>query len=1263
MASILSVNLANIPDHTKSAYFPAGFPPTRTHLWDHSNSDTDPPIQVSMHIAYHRPLRIVTEKKTLRLALHYCREQGEENYDCILVAAPMIDSDGEGLTLHVDQFDPGRRVPGNKGVLPTTTTSDDVYIPTIVAQSNLTVIPSALQQHHIVTQCLESNCRSSSKLELSKFLLVTARLTQESASDSTLTFDTNLVTMATTFRATPIKPIPIMPTALSNNLSNPMSFSEVQEEPKTGYLTMDKTRKLILVLETDPKVASLPLIGIWVSGVYEVQHVYIWMACLRYLNSSAIQDRVCKPPDPFLVVLYPPTGGKPHFYDCMTADCSNNLELCSYSARALIGLGKGFETTDSERITLEFVQERTADWTHPASSLSSKPGDGNRPARVEGEYDWLEMTHRNDDLSPRPSPSPHPHLGKVSLLRPSVPEVSLIFDDEDVENRELPSAGRTGVSVTDSMTGNESRRVLTPLNRIHGENGTADNGVRALEKSSTKVRFRNAALASLTKTSATPVTTAAALQRQLFDPANPDPSSPSEVAASSSQTVSPSTGTHPHRQISTGFPQPDGIRTEPAGGAKTSVPHTQRVRQRSVGSSTQRRTPNSNSDKRASLAAGGTGRQVSAPKPARHPLAASGAGKRTGGACTDVPGRRASATRPKSILKRKPSPQHPAITRAASAEAVVTATEAADDPGRGAPDAARPMDFAESETYVDGDVNGSWTRRRRSTTDFVAMQSTPATAASPGRALAEPCARGQMPSVDATPVVSSRPIHAGMVGAMRGVADTPALSPDVADARGNRYVDPPPEGVYALLREQGNQLRLLQEQIRMLLQAQEAPPAAATAAASSDNGETTSTCEVGDSSAVAAATGRDTVSTAVNTSGAWLPAATCDRGTSPLPLDCLQVAPVDEAVQCGEITSCQSPLDDADPAPDIRRRVVGADPVRGVSGNAGTGATPSGDRSKNDDKAGRPSPPLPHVTSDPRDIVGLRPSLAVASLDSQWSRDYGMTNHHGRAAAAARVVTERTSHVTSAGPQACEDTRDEKEEEGEGAMRGCASRGAAAMQPIRADDGQDGDESVSLSGVNVATFCDRQESVRSSIRVDMQSFEGSPSRLTDADESFQSPVLGESVSMCETHRRRAARLRGQQRDDSSSCYDSDDEDEDEDDVFDGNPKAFYENVLGKIQNFLTQSPEQPSQQCMPLATDEAFNQHPRRRRVATIPASQHHQGEARVNNSDCYDEGLTTGDGSFILTPRLQYISMLPSDISNFDASLQVNTLAIKYLS
>lgn len=64
--------------------------------------------------------------------------------------------------------------------------------------------------------------------------------------------------------ATPINPITIVQTALARNLSSPLSLSAIQGKIKHGYITMESSRKLILLLQSDPKATHLPLVGMWV---------------------------------------------------------------------------------------------------------------------------------------------------------------------------------------------------------------------------------------------------------------------------------------------------------------------------------------------------------------------------------------------------------------------------------------------------------------------------------------------------------------------------------------------------------------------------------------------------------------------------------------------------------------------------------------------------------------------------------------------------------------------------------------------------------------------------------------------------------------------------------------------------------------------------------------------------------------------------------------------------------------------------------------
>ncbi|CAK6983805.1 SCL-interrupting locus protein homolog, partial [Scomber scombrus] len=79
---------------------------------------------------------------------------------------------------------------------------------------------------------------------------------------------------------------------------------------------MDQTRKLLLLLESDPKSSNLPLIGLWLSGVTHVSNPQVWSWCLRFLFSSALKDRVFSDSGCFLLVVFAATHRAPQFFQC-----------------------------------------------------------------------------------------------------------------------------------------------------------------------------------------------------------------------------------------------------------------------------------------------------------------------------------------------------------------------------------------------------------------------------------------------------------------------------------------------------------------------------------------------------------------------------------------------------------------------------------------------------------------------------------------------------------------------------------------------------------------------------------------------------------------------------------------------------------------------------------------------------------------------------------------------------------------------------------
>jgi hypothetical protein len=81
-----------------------------------------------------------------------------------------------------------------------------------------------------------------------------------------------------TLEATPLRALHVLSSPLTAALRQP-SFSG---QLRTGFLTMDQTRRLICLGEGDPKAFEAPLVGVWVAGVRSLAEPYAWAACVRY---------------------------------------------------------------------------------------------------------------------------------------------------------------------------------------------------------------------------------------------------------------------------------------------------------------------------------------------------------------------------------------------------------------------------------------------------------------------------------------------------------------------------------------------------------------------------------------------------------------------------------------------------------------------------------------------------------------------------------------------------------------------------------------------------------------------------------------------------------------------------------------------------------------------------------------------------------------------------------------------------------------------
>ncbi|XP_055204200.2 SCL-interrupting locus protein isoform X5 [Gorilla gorilla gorilla] len=378
-----------------SRMVPFHFPPSKCALWN----PTPTGDFIYSHLSYYRNPKLVVTEKTIRLAYRHAK-QNKKNSSCFLLGSLTVDEDEEGVTLTVDRFDPGREVPECLEITPTASLPGDFLIPCKVHTQELCsreMIVHSVDDFSSALKALQCHICSKDSLDC----------------------------------------------ALARNLSSNLNISQVQGTYKYGYLTMDETRKLLLLLESDPKVYSLPLVGIWLSGIIHIYSPQVWACCLRYIFNSSVRERVFSESGNFIIVLYSMTHKEPEFYECFPCDGKiPDFRFQLLTSKETLHLFKNVEPPDknpvrcelsaeSQNAETEFFSKASKNFSVKRSSQKLSPGKMPIHDHDSGVED--------EDFSPRPIPSPHPVSQKISKIQPSVPELSLVLDGNFIESNRLPT--------------------------------------------------------------------------------------------------------------------------------------------------------------------------------------------------------------------------------------------------------------------------------------------------------------------------------------------------------------------------------------------------------------------------------------------------------------------------------------------------------------------------------------------------------------------------------------------------------------------------------------------------------------------------------------------------------------------------------------------------------------------------------------------------------------------------------------------------------
>ena len=420
---------------TSSSSCKTKFPNCSSILWDKRCIGTE----IETSFSYFRDISLSVVERALRLAYtdatsHFKAMNDPLHRGFFIGSLSSHDLDDE-IKIIVNRFDSGIYVSHNRKEQswPTLTSKlqDDIIIPVLLVNRREVNDASELADElfgEFVKEIEENSSNSLDSLAILKLFRCLC-VCQYTDHFGELSFDLswNLIAPATTFLLKPLNPVPIIPTALARNLSGPLSLSSLQNAPKHGFLTMDQTRKLLLLLESDPKISTLPLVGVWVSGVLSPCDVNIWASLIRYCHSRKLENKQFCDEDGFLLMCYSRTEKLPSFFECTVVQNTSSyklfqsheeLNLFQESSRKADTTFVYFPLSLTEISPIHQVVEIALRTVKNSTSDQSL-------LQFVDEFSSIVACSPPEEPSPCPQLVPSPHFSNHLKSVDSVPEISI----------------------------------------------------------------------------------------------------------------------------------------------------------------------------------------------------------------------------------------------------------------------------------------------------------------------------------------------------------------------------------------------------------------------------------------------------------------------------------------------------------------------------------------------------------------------------------------------------------------------------------------------------------------------------------------------------------------------------------------------------------------------------------------------------------------------------------------------------------------------
>ncbi|CAF0759298.1 unnamed protein product [Rotaria sp. Silwood1] len=243
--------------------------------------------------------QLILEDKVFRSAI---RLQHGSTYRTQLqfVGTLIIDDETQRLTYVIDRLQLSdsttNEINNHHSLLPNKQLNGEFLIPIRCDNKNSTTTNTASSLIQEGMKIIDTYCRSSLPIELHQFSFLHGQMLSRLSPSINADLSFDLLTIKNSFKLTPINSeyVQILPTALLKNLSSSTGNGVYINQPHFGYCGLDRMskNKILLILENDPQACALPLVGIWVSGIVDVQCAFVWAACLRYCMNSSLKQRL-----------------------------------------------------------------------------------------------------------------------------------------------------------------------------------------------------------------------------------------------------------------------------------------------------------------------------------------------------------------------------------------------------------------------------------------------------------------------------------------------------------------------------------------------------------------------------------------------------------------------------------------------------------------------------------------------------------------------------------------------------------------------------------------------------------------------------------------------------------------------------------------------------------------------------------------------------------------------------------------------------------